>query len=274
MFGEAVISVARHVRWLCIVAIAALCLAPRGDAQASVMPNAMRRAPIRVTWLGHAGFEIVSSGGTRLLIDPWIDGNAAAPAAYRDSTRYSARVTRPDAILVTHAHGDHDADVPRLARLSGAPVVATGDHLEAMKIPEGHYLSINIGGVQRVGDVEIHAVPAMHSVEPGHAIGYVLRFADGRTLYHTGDTWVFGDMAVIEKFFHPTVLLYGMGGGRAGQDPATAAVAIHEYFHPEVIVPMHVGTLPPPFATMEDVRRAFGADPRLRILVPGREVSF
>jgi len=229
---------------------------------------------IRITWMGHAGFEIVSPGGTRLLIDPWIDGNSAAPEAYRDSSRYSASATRPAAILVTHAHGDHDADVARLARLSGAPVVASGDHLEAMKIPEGHYLSINIGGVQQVGDVEIHAVPAMHSVMPGHALGYVLRFADGRTIYHTGDTWIFGDMALIEELFHPTVLLFGMGGGRSGSDPATAALAIRKYFHPKIIVPMHFGTLPPPFATEQDVRKAFEGDRRLRILTPGKEVVF
>lgn len=90
-----------------------------------------RDAPIRVTWLGHAGFEIVSAGGTRLLIDPWLEGNSAAPVAYRDSTRYSAPSTRPAAILVTHAHGDHDADAARLSRLSGAKVVATGDHISS-----------------------------------------------------------------------------------------------------------------------------------------------
>jgi L-ascorbate metabolism protein UlaG (beta-lactamase superfamily) len=240
----------------------------------SLHAQTKRPAKIRVTWLGHAGFEIVSPGGTRLLIDPWIEGNSAAPAAYRDSARYSASDTRPAAILVTHAHGDHDADVARLARLSGAPVVATGDHLEAMKIPEGHYLSINIGGIQHVGDVEIHAVPAMHSVTPGHALGYVLRFTDGRTIYHTGDTWVFGDMALIEELFHPAVLLFGMGGGRSGSSPETAAFAIRKYFHPKIIVPMHFGTLPPPFATEQDVRSAFRGDQRLRILIPGREVSF
>ncbi len=264
-------------RALLLIAIAACShrTGAQAGAQAGASPRrAIARSPIRLTWLGHAGFEIISSGGTRLLIDPWIDGNSAAPALYRDSTRYGAAATRPNAILVTHGHGDHDGDVPRLARLSGAPVVATGDHLEAMKIPEGHYLSINIGGVQRVGDVEIHAVPAMHSVSPGHAIGFVLRFDDGRTLYHTGDSWVFGDMSLIERFFHPAVLLFGMGGGRAGMDPSAAAVAINQYFRPTVIVPMHYGTLPPPFATEREVRAAFRGDARLRLLVPGREVVF
>ena len=267
-------SLVVHRSLLLAAIAAAVALAPSAAAQTGTARPSVTTRPIRVTWLGHAGFEVVSSGGTRLLIDPWIDGNAAAPAQYRDSTRWSATGARPDAILATHGHGDHDGDVPKLARLSGAPVVATGDHLEAMKIPEGHYLSINIGGLQRVGDVEIRAVPAMHSVAPGHALGYVLRFADGRTLYHTGDTWVFGDMALIERFFHPSVLLFGMGGGRAGTDPGAAAVAIRQYFRPAVIVPMHFGTLPPPFTTEREVRDAFRGDARLRLLVSGRETTF
>jgi L-ascorbate metabolism protein UlaG (beta-lactamase superfamily) len=230
--------------------------------------------PIRITWMGHAAFEIVSSGGTRLLIDPWIGDNPATPASFKDSTRYSSSATRPAAILVTHAHSDHDADVARLARLSDAKVIASGDHIEALKIPDGHYMTINIGGMQRVGDVEIFAVPAMHSVTPGHAMGYVLRFADGRTLYDTGDTWVFGDMSLIEKFYHPSIILIASGGGRAGEDPATAAEAVRMFFHPNVVIPMHWGALPPPFATEAEVRRSFAREKHLRILVPGTEVKF
>jgi L-ascorbate metabolism protein UlaG (beta-lactamase superfamily) len=230
-------------------------------------------APMRLTWIGHAGFEIVSPGGTRVLIDPWISGNAAVPAAYADAARYAAPATRPAVILVTHPHSDHDGDVPTLARVSGAQVVATGDHLQQMKIPEGRYLSINIGGVQQVGDVEIHAVPAVHSVEPGLALGYVLRFSDGRTLYHSGDTWAFNDMALIERLFHPTILLLAAGGGRSGEDPATAAVVARTYFHAQIVIPMHYGSLPPPFATREEVAAAFGADPRVRLATPGTELS-
>jgi L-ascorbate metabolism protein UlaG (beta-lactamase superfamily) len=229
---------------------------------------------IRVRWLGHAAFEIVSPGGTRLLIDPWLLENPSTPAVYKDTTRWARPDARPSAILATHPHPDHDGDVPLLARVSGAKVVATGDHLEAMGIPEGQYLSINIGGVQRVGDVEIHAVPAMHSSTPGRALGYVLRFADGRTLYHTGDTWVFGDMALIERFFHPSVILIAAGGGRAGEDPEAAAFAVRAYFKPRAIVPMHYGTSVAPFATEANVRAAFRGDRRLQVLVPGEEKTF
>ena len=245
-----------------------------GIAGSAALPEPADPPAIRVRWLGHAAFEIVSPGGTRLLIDPWLLENPSTPATYKDTTRWGRTDARPSAILATHPHPDHDGDVPLLARVSGAKVVATGDHLEAMGIPEGQYLSINIGGVQRVGDVEIHAVPAMHSSTPGRALGYVLRFADGRTLYHTGDTWVFGDMALIERFFHPTVILIAAGGGRAGEGPEAAAFAIGAWFKPRAIVPMHYGTSGAPVATEAEVRAAFRGDRRLRVLAPGEEMTF
>jgi L-ascorbate metabolism protein UlaG (beta-lactamase superfamily) len=243
-------------------------------AGGALLPDRADPPAIRVRWLGHAAFEIVSPGGTRLLIDPWLLENPSTPARHKDTTRWARPDARPSAILATHPHSDHDGDVPLLARVSGAKVVATGDHLEAMGIPEGQYLSINIGGVQRVGDVEIHAVPAMHSSTPGRALGYVLRFADGRTLYHTGDTWVFGDMALIERFFHPAVILLATGGGRAGENPEAAAFAVRAYFKPRAIVPMHYGALGPPFATEAEVRAAFRGDRRLRVPAPGEEMTF
>jgi L-ascorbate metabolism protein UlaG (beta-lactamase superfamily) len=255
--------------WLALPALLAAAISDR-----AALPKPADPPAIRVRWLGHAAFEIVSPGGTRLLIDPWLLENPSTPAVYKDTTRWARPETRPSAILATHPHPDHDADVPLLARVSGAKVVATGDHLEAMGIPEERYLSINIGGVQRVGDVEIHAVPAMHSSTPGRALGYVLRFADGRTLYHTGDTWVFGDMALIERFFHPSVILLAAGGGRAGQDPEAAAFAVRTYLKPSAIVPMHYGTSVAPFATEAEVRAAFRGDRRLQVLVPGEEKPF
>ena len=229
--------------------------------------------PIRIRWLGHAAFEVVSPGGTRILIDPWLLENPSTPAAYRDTTYWMSADHRPGGIIVTHPHGDHDADVSLLARVTGAQVVATGDHLEKLRIPEGRYLSINLGGVQRIGDVEVHAVPAMHSSEPGRAIGYVLRFADGRTLYHTGDTWVFGDMSLIERFFHPSIILVAAGGGRAGENPETAAYAVRAYFKPKAVIPMHYGSMPH-LAGEAQVRAAFRGEPRTRVMKPGQELSF
>jgi L-ascorbate metabolism protein UlaG (beta-lactamase superfamily) len=67
------------------------------------------------TWLGHAAFEIVSPGGTDLLIDPFLSKNPATPAEKKDLSRYY-----PNYILVTHSHGDHLGDAVELAKRSKA----------------------------------------------------------------------------------------------------------------------------------------------------------
>src|SRR5262249_35694076 len=147
--------------------------------------------PIKVTWAGHATFDIVSSGGTEILIDPYLNGNPLAPDSLKAASRY-----HPAAILVTHSHGDHTSDVKAIAQASGAPVVSAGEWLPSLGLPEKQQLGVNVGGTLKFGDVTVHVVPAMHGSEPsGRPLGYVLEFADGRTLYHTGDTWIFGDMS-------------------------------------------------------------------------------
>src|SRR5438067_1016797 len=65
-------------------------------------------------FLGHAACE-VTEGDTRILIDPFLEGNPLA-AATPDQVN-------PTAILVTHAHNDHLGDAPRIARRTGATVV-------------------------------------------------------------------------------------------------------------------------------------------------------
>lgn len=226
-------------------------------------------APIRVTWLGHATFEVTSAGGTTILIDPWLKGNPATPDSLQDLSRY-----RPAAIIVTHSHSDHSADAKAIAIASGALVIAEDDWAGAQGFPEKQLRGVNVGGTVTVGDVTIHVVPAMHSSAPaGRPLGIVLTFADGRSLYHTGDTWIFGDMSLIEEIYHPAIILLNVGGGPYTEDPATAALAIKKYFHPQVIVPMHYRTFPA-LATDADVQKAFAGDPRLHVLTVGQPATF
>jgi len=228
-------------------------------------------AKIQVTWLGHAAFEVVSPGGTRLLTDPWLAGNPSTPAEWKSPAR--AARDKPAAILVTHSHGDHASEIPTLAAATGALVVATGEHLRAMKIPEAQQHTMNVGGRTRIGDVEIVAVPAMHSTEHGgRPLGFVLRFASGLRLYHTGDTWLFGDMALIQELHPPDVILLNMGGARFGMDPPAAMLAVKKYFRPKLIIPMHFGTFDP-LSDEQSVRAAVGADKRVRFMKPGETLT-
>lgn len=236
---------------------------------AVAQPSAKKATqPITVRWLGHAAFEITSAGGTKILIDPFISGNPATPASLKSLDRYSA-TWKPNAILVSHSHSDHSADAKAIAEKSGAPVVSAFDWVSTLKLPDAQTMGGNVGGTFKFGDVTVHIVPAMHSSDPGgRPLGFVLEFADGRTLYHTGDTWVFGDMALIQDMYHPSIILLNVGGGPYTEDPKAAALAIRRYFKPSVIVPMHYKTFPG-LATDADVRAAFPGDRRLMIMNPG-----
>ncbi|OYV65425.1 MAG: hypothetical protein B7Z72_12295, partial [Gemmatimonadetes bacterium 21-71-4] len=184
-------------------------VAPAASATAGPThpPHAARQ--ISITWLGHAAFLVTSPGGTQLLLDPWLKQNPSTPDSLKDSSRY-----HPAAILVTHSHFDHSGDVKAIATASGAPVVASSDWAQTLGLPAAQVMGVNVGGTVKIGDVTIHVVPAMHgSVPDGRPLGFVLEFAGGRTLYDTGDTWIFGDMALIQELYHPNIILLNTGGG-------------------------------------------------------------
>lgn len=223
---------------------------------------------ISVTWLGHAAFEVVSPAGTRLLIDPFLKANPATPAAYKDLTRY-----QPDVILVSHSHQDHKGDASEIARTTGAKVVGAFDMVSGMKVPDAQKLGGNVGGSVKVKDATITFVPAMHASDPGgRPVGFIIQFDGGRTLYHTGDTWIFNDMSFIQELYKPEIILLNTGGGPFTQTPDVAKLAVKKFFKPKTIIPMHYGTFPP-LAKEDDVKKAFGKDKRLKVLKPGETVE-
>ena len=255
------------VRGAVLAALLATGVAPPTSAQ--IGRATANHSPITVQWLGHAAFEITSPGGTTLLIDPFLSANPSTPDSLKRLARY-----KPAAILVTHSHDDHALDAKAISQLSGAKIISTYEWVNAQGVPASQAMGGNVGGSFRVGDVTIHLVPAMHSSEPGgRPLGFVLEFADRRTLYHTGDTWLFGDMELIQEIFHPNIILLGVGGGPYTQNPYMAKIAIDKYFKPQTIIPMHYGTFEG-LATAAEVRLRFRGDRRVTMMTPGQKLTF
>jgi L-ascorbate metabolism protein UlaG (beta-lactamase superfamily) len=255
------------VRRAAIASFVAAALASPASAQ---LARATARANIGVQWLGHAAFEITSPGGTTILIDPFLSANPSTPDSLKRLARY-----KPDAILVTHSHDDHALDAKAISQLSPTTkVISTYEWINAHGFPASQALGGNVGGTFKIGDVTIHLVPAVHSSEPGgRPLGFVLEFADHRTLYHTGDTWLFGDMDLIQEFYHPNIILICAGGGPFTMDPRTAQLAINKYFKPQAVVPMHYATFEG-LATATDVRVRFAGDRRVSVMTPGQKLYF
>lgn len=236
-------------------------------ALAALLPLSAAANDVTVTFLGHATFEITSPAGAKLIIDPFITKNPTTPENRKDLSKYKA-----DAILLTHSHFDHTADAADLAKSTGAKVIGEYAHIDGMKLPEGQAMGGNVGGKIQVKDFTVHLVPAMHgSVPGGRPLGFVIK-TGGRSIYHTGDTWIFGDMALIQEIHQPDTILLQVGGGPYNQDPATAALAIKKYFKPKTIIPMHFGTFPP-LAKEADVKAAFAGDKRVKFMTPGNSLK-
>ncbi|MCA9189313.1 MAG: MBL fold metallo-hydrolase, partial [Planctomycetales bacterium] len=70
---------------------------------------------IELTWLGHGGWSIKTSSHT-VLLDPFV---THCPTATCKANELEA-----DFILVSHGHEDHIADVPAIAKRTGAQVLA------------------------------------------------------------------------------------------------------------------------------------------------------
>lgn len=226
---------------------------------------------IQITWLGHAAFEVVSPGGMRILIDPFLKENPATPAEFKNLSRY-----RPSFILVTHSHGDHMGDAIEIAKASRAKLVTVNfpSLFQSEGLPEELIQTVNVGGTVALGDVRVHVVPAMHGSEPsGRPVGFVVEFSDGRSVYHQGDTWIFGDMALIEEFYHPNIILMNTGGKAYGQSPEVALLAVNRYFKPQTIIPMHYASLPT-MSSEAEVRAATGKDRRVQFMKPGQTKTF
>ena len=262
----------------------------------SLLAGVALAAEVEVLWLGHSTTRITSTTGKVIVIDPFLKQNPKAPAKYRDLKALG----KVDLILVTHGHGDHIRDLPELARLSGAKVVATYDYtlnLVALGIVDGDkVIGMNKGGtVAPLGrGIKVHMVPAEHSsgvdlvsfglqgsepdalrvVEGGVPVGYVVELENGFTIYHSGDTAVFGDMALIREFYKPDLALVCIGGFFT-MDPEGAAYAMRELIKPKQVIPIHYGTFPVINRTPAEFKKALGDSPiEVLDVEPGQALKF
>jgi L-ascorbate metabolism protein UlaG (beta-lactamase superfamily) len=85
----------------------------------------------------------------------------------------------------------------------------------------------------------------------------VLGLEDGTTLYHAGDTALFGDLRLIGEIHRPDVAMLPIGG-HFTMGPAEAARAV-ELLGVKEVLPLHYGTFPILAGTPDALRRALEA---------------
>lgn len=198
---------------------------------------------MKLTYLGHSCVLIEASGRT-LIIDPFLTGNPAAAAA--------ADEIQADYVLLTHGHNDHVGDGFEIAKRCDAVVIAPNELAVYAGWQGCKAHPMHIGGAHAFDFGRVKLTPALHGsgfelhdeqriVYMGMPSGMLLTI-EGKTIYHAGDTALFGDMRLIGERNTIDLALLPIGDNftMGPEDALTAA----EWLNPRKVVPVHYNTFP------------------------------
>ncbi len=195
-----------------------------------------------IKWISHAGFQITTSGGKVIYIDPWFENPLASMKL--------EQVKQATLVLVTHDHFDHVGQAPDIVKKTGGLLVANVEtarriqnelQIPAEKVCYFGY-GMNIGGNLVYEGISVTMTQAFHSTLTGAACGYIIRLEDGTTLYHAGDTGIFDSMKLFGELYPIDVAMLPIGSVFT-MDPFQAAKAAR-MISPKKVLPMHYKTFP------------------------------
>jgi L-ascorbate metabolism protein UlaG (beta-lactamase superfamily) len=210
-----------------------------------------------IRFFGVAAYEIETSRGQRILIDPFLDENPGSPVR-------SHELERVDLILVSHAAFDHLGDTEAIARRTGAPIICGGEikaYLTARGMPAEQIRATTWGIAVEVADIVVQPVECRHwsqlqmpdgTYASGVPMGFVVHADPGVRFYHYGDTAIFSDMKLVAELYQPTVGCVGVsqpweivsrvtGPGRllTGEMSAREAALAAQWLGLDTVLPCH-----------------------------------
>jgi L-ascorbate metabolism protein UlaG (beta-lactamase superfamily) len=225
--------------------------------------------PMKITFYGHASFEI-ETGGKKLLFDPFISHNELAK-------NIDINTLKPDYILLSHGHGDHMADLEPIQKNSGAQVICIADiagWLNNKGITNVH--GMNFGGGFNFDFGRVKMVYALHSSSMpdgaygGNPAGFVI-YAEGKKIYFAGDTALTLDMKLLADENLDLAILPIGDNYTMGADDAIKAAA---FINCKNILGMHYDTFPVIKIDKEEAKKKFkDAGLKLTLLEIGNSIE-
>jgi L-ascorbate metabolism protein UlaG (beta-lactamase superfamily) len=213
---------------------------------------------LSLKWLGHASFQIKAEGKT-IYVDPY-------------EGEYSEKA---DLVLVTHSHFDH-CDTIKINQIHKADTIIVAPFplfLASVSKTGKTVKALKAGDEMVFGNIKVRAVQAYNNKRfkspgnpfhpKGFGVGYLIS-AEGKTVYHAGDTDLIPEMKQLDSI---DVALLPSGGTYTmdGAEAAEAALAIN----PKVAIPIHRWDTDP-----EEFRKRVEANSDIRVVVLSKGEEF
>ena len=164
---------------------------------------------MKIKWLGHASFMIISNSGTKIITDPYLTGGNLSYGEIGESA---------DVITVSHGHSDHN----NVAAVLDNPKVVNG------------IVATDVKGIKLKG------IPCYHDDAQGKQRGKNILFCfeiDGISVHHLGDLGHLLSDREVAEVGKVDILLIPVGGFYTID--ARIAGQICDRLKPKVIMPMH-----------------------------------
>jgi L-ascorbate metabolism protein UlaG (beta-lactamase superfamily) len=196
-----------------------------GLSLAAAVTAADTPRPVTIRWFGHSFFQIESSQGTRIAIDPH-----AIPA-------YGLKPVPADLVLISHFHNDHD-QLDTIANKEKAKVLWGLRTDERTKRPDWNPIDV------KFRDVHVRTVGVYHDTVQGLERGKNAVFVievDGVRIVHLGDLGHVLTPDQVKKIGPVDVLMIPVGGVYA-LNGSEAKKVVAQLRPRQFVLPMHYGT--------------------------------
>jgi len=214
----------------------------------SAGPAPAQSGPVKMEWLSWSIFRFTSPGGKIVVTNPFVT-NPDSPVKVPDFPKV-------DVILVADGHPDEVGSTSEIAIATGAKIIAPHEmwrgYFEPRKVPQAQMHMSQPGDVFRLDGLLVRNVNSVHgsgtvdNLNGGPALGFMIKFENGLTVYFAGSTAVTMDMQLWGMLYKPDVAILPLSANRDVEDVVQMVRLLRtENPNLKTVIPHHHRLQPP-----------------------------